>query len=92
MKPVPKPGIIALPARSVHRIVDGRGLLVACLQGAAWVTQTRDPRDIVLQSGDSFVLDRDGLTLLMALAASQITIGPPTPSCQPPPWWKVGPT
>ena len=39
---------IALQARAVHRIDNGRGMQVTCVKGVVWVTQERDSRDIIL--------------------------------------------
>jgi Protein of unknown function (DUF2917) len=47
-------------------IDDGEGFTVECLEGALWITQSNDPRDIVLKAGQSFVLDKAGLALVCA--------------------------
>jgi hypothetical protein len=47
---------------------DGEGFLVRCLEGSVWITQSNDPRDIVLEAGQSFVLDKPGLALVCAAA------------------------
>jgi hypothetical protein len=47
-------------------INDGEGFAVECLEGAVWITQSNDPRDIVLKAGQSFVLDKPGLALVCA--------------------------
>jgi hypothetical protein len=47
-------------------INDGEGLTVQCLEGAVWITQANDPRDIVLTAGQSFTLDKAGLALVCA--------------------------
>ena len=49
-------------------IDDGEGFTVECLEGALWITQSNDPRDIVLRAGQSFVLDKPGLALICAAA------------------------
>jgi hypothetical protein len=49
-------------------ISDGEGFTVECLEGAVWITQSNDPRDIVLNAGQSFVLDKPGLALVCAAA------------------------
>jgi Protein of unknown function (DUF2917) len=49
-------------------IDEGEGLTVECLEGAVWITQSNDPRDIVLKAGQSFVLDKPGLALVCAAA------------------------
>src|SRR5215831_14225525 len=49
-------------------INDGQGFTIECLEGAVWVTQSNDPRDIVLTAGESFTLDKPGLALVCAAA------------------------
>lgn len=66
---------IALPARSVHRIENGKGVRVSCVRGAIWITQARDPRDMILASGQSVVLDRAGLAVVYAFKEAIITVG-----------------
>ena len=57
---------IRLRTREVLDINDGQGLTVTCLDGALWVTQADDPKDVVLEAGQSFVLTKPGLTLVSA--------------------------
>jgi|SRR5262245_35632755 len=66
---------IALEARTVHRIENARGLAIACVRGATWVTQERDPRDLILTAGQSMVLDKAGLAVVYALKDAVITVG-----------------
>jgi hypothetical protein len=49
-------------------INDGEGFTVECLEGDVWITQSSDPRDIVLTAGQSFTLDKPGLALVCAPA------------------------
>jgi hypothetical protein len=49
-------------------IHDGEGSEVVCLEGAVWITQSNDRRDIVIEAGESFVLDKPGLALVCASA------------------------
>jgi Protein of unknown function (DUF2917) len=61
-------------------INDGEGLTVECLEGAVWITQSNDPRDTVLNAGQSFVLDRPGLALVCAasgpaMVAVEVSLG-----------------
>jgi hypothetical protein len=56
-----------LASREVLRIHDGTGLLVRSLQGVLWITQEDDGDDIVIEDGQSVILDRPGLALVSAL-------------------------
>jgi hypothetical protein len=67
---------VALTARSVHRIENARGIEVSCVRGVTWVTQESDPRDLILASGQSVVLDRPGLAVVYAFKDAVITLAP----------------
>jgi hypothetical protein len=53
---------------------DIRGTRLRCLEGSVWITLHRDPRDIVLETGDSFTVDRGGVTLVHALAPARVSV------------------
>jgi hypothetical protein len=55
-----------LKARDILDIHNGEGLVVKCLRGVLWITQSNDTDDIVIRAGQSFVLDRPGLALVSA--------------------------
>jgi Protein of unknown function (DUF2917) len=69
--------LIAFKARSVRRIANGLGLKVTCLRGQVWLTQSNDPRDIILTSGNSFVLDRPGIAVVFAFTDALTQVGEP---------------
>jgi hypothetical protein len=79
MLPVISPGQITLPPRGIYRIDDGAGTLIECLSGALWITQHGDHRDITLERGQCFQLDRDGLAIVYGLGAARFRLerGPP---------------
>ncbi len=62
----PTDRVVQLEPGELFDIEDGEGLAVTCVSGAVWVTQSYDPRDVVLTDGESFVLDRPGLALVSA--------------------------
>lgn len=59
---------------NLYRIRDGQGRRVECLSGCLWLTQHNDPRDIVLEAGDGFTIDRAGDTFLSALSDSRFVV------------------
>lgn len=62
----PREMALHLATREILNIHDGTGLLVKSLQGVLWITQEDDSDDIVVADGESFILDRPGLTLVSA--------------------------
>jgi hypothetical protein len=65
--------LVQLEHHGLLDINDGQGLAVACIEGTVWITQSNDPRDIVINAGQSFLLDKQGLALVAA-PAGQATI------------------
>jgi len=65
--------LVHLEHHGLLDINNGQGLAVACIEGTVWITQSKDPRDIVINAGQSFLLDKQGLALVAA-PAGQATI------------------
>jgi hypothetical protein len=65
---------IYLKAREILPIEGGAGLEVKCLRGALWITQSGDHEDIIIDDGESFVLDRQGLSLVNALLEPALVV------------------
>ena len=49
---------LSLPARGLFEIPDIARVQVTCSRGALWVTLDNDPRDIVLEAGETFFSHR----------------------------------
>jgi len=58
---------LALAARRGLRLKDARGAKLRAVQGTLWVTIDNDLRDIVLDPGESFVVDSDAPLVVMPL-------------------------
>ena len=67
---------VALARNSMLRIRDGRGTTIAVQAGGVWITQSKDQRDYFVGAGQSFTVDRNGLTLIAAIARSMLRIEP----------------
>lgn len=56
------------------KVWNGAGNAILCRGGTVWITQEKDPQDIVLEPGESFVIDRSGLTLIEAMKAAAVSV------------------
>ncbi|MDE2200313.1 MAG: DUF2917 domain-containing protein [Rhodospirillales bacterium] len=72
---------VLLGADGVLALRDGAGSRLTVLDGAVWLTQACDPRDIALSAGQSFALDRDGLALIKAVGGrAWLAVTDPAPA------------
>jgi DUF2917 family protein len=55
-------------------LADAQGTIVAVDRGSVWITQERDPRDIVLLRGMRFEIDRPGRTIVAAETPSTLRL------------------
>jgi hypothetical protein len=63
-----------LTAGSMLRVCDGEGRAIVVFEGQVWITLQDDRRDIVLAAGESFSIDRPGLTLVQAFRDSKLML------------------
>lgn len=63
-----------LTAGSILRLCDGQGRAIVVFEGQVWITLENDLRDIVLAAGESFRVDRPGLTLVQAFRDSKLIL------------------
>ena len=59
---------------AIYRIEQPDGCRVACLSGSIWVTQDRDPRDIMLAAGEDCRITGNARVLVQALEAARISL------------------
>lgn len=64
------------PGRAV-RLNRAQGWIVSCLSGDVWITEPTDPEDRFLKSGESYRIQRQGLTLLEGLTTARIALHAP---------------
>jgi DUF2917 family protein len=68
---------LSLEPDQLVSVRDGKGVRVACLSGALWITQEQRTADVILEAGQSAVIDSPGLTLVMALGPSTLRVSEP---------------
>ena len=79
---------LALAARRGLRLKDARGTKLRAVQGTLWITLDNDLRDIVLDPGESFVVDSNQPLVVMPLGdcATVDVKSPPSPRARLPAW------
>ena len=58
--------IVELETRETLTLPDVRGATLRVARGTVWITQENDTQDIVLRAGDTWAVERNGLTILEA--------------------------
>jgi hypothetical protein len=61
-------GAVRLAPNQTLRVVDGAGSTVCAVEGAVWITEENDSRDIVLEAGKCYRLKREGVAILNSLS------------------------
>lgn len=67
---------VSLPARQLFLIPDPSSARILCTGGCVWLTLDDDPRDVILQAGDSFETEEPRRALLYALEPSVFVLAP----------------
>jgi hypothetical protein len=76
------PSSIVLRKGEIRRIPNSLGRRIEALSGSLWVTIDNDVRDIVVEPGEGFSVDRSGDTLISAMADSRfVLLDAVAPSC-----------
>jgi hypothetical protein len=61
---------------------DAVGAQVQVRRGKVWITQHQDERDLMLDAGAAFTLDRPGLALVHALETTEVAVAEPSAAPQ----------
>jgi hypothetical protein len=72
---------ICLPKGQAALLDEARGAWVHCRSGSVWVTQEGDRRDVVLEPGESILIERDGTAVVSAVRDASVDVQPaPAPA------------
>ena len=63
-----------LTAGELVQLDGARGTTLRVTRGVLWITLENDLRDVVLAAGDTFTIDRDGLTLVEAQDVTSVCV------------------
>ena len=67
-----------LAAREHVLLDDAHGTRLRVTRGTLWITLERDPRDVVVTTGDAFTIDRPGRTIVEAQDRSTVRVDAPS--------------
>ncbi len=69
---------IGITPKKVVRIKDGRGMRLRVEAGAVWITEGGSLDDVFLTAGESYSIQRDGITLISTIKVpfAMVTIEP----------------
>lgn len=60
-------GAVKLGPNDTLRVLDGAGSTVCAVEGAVWITEENQPKDIVLERGGCYRLRHRGLAIVNSL-------------------------
>lgn len=66
--------LCSLPSGELQSLLGKRGRGIAVFEGRVWLTQVDDPRDLVLDAGESFEFDRHGRVVVQALSDAHMLL------------------
>lgn len=68
---------VVLAKGQLISLKGAEGVRIAARRGIVWITQDGDLRDVVLQQGESFVIERDTPAIVQAFEPALIDIADP---------------
>ena len=69
-----RPCVQEIARDKILEIKQALGVTIECLEGSVWVTLDGDMRDVILDVGQSFKVDRRQRTLIQALATARVRL------------------
>ena len=67
-------GALRLARGQTLKLRDGAGSTICAREGTVWITEENSRKDVVLEPGSCYRLDRPGLTLVQAFADAQVSL------------------
>jgi len=61
-----------LPAGKLFKLEDGLSQWIECVEGAIWITQMSEPRDVVLSAGESVTLAAPRAAIIGAINGAAV--------------------
>lgn len=72
----PHPWRLSLPARALFEIPDIAGMSLRCTSGSLWLTLDGDPRDVILEPGETFAGTEHRRAIIYAFQDACLSLRP----------------
>ena len=69
-----KSGALRLARGQTLKVRDGAGSTICAREGTVWITEENSRKDVVLEAGHCFRLQRPGLTVVQAFADASVSL------------------
>jgi hypothetical protein len=73
-----RPSVQEIAKNGILEVKQALGVTIECLEGSVWVTLDGDRRDVILDAGQAFNVDRKQRTLIQALDTARVRLIEPT--------------
>lgn len=67
-------GVVRLTRGQSLKVYDGAGSTICARDGTLWITEENSNRDVVLEAGNCFRLERPGLAIVQAFADASVAL------------------
>jgi hypothetical protein len=67
-------GALQLARGQTLKILDAAGSTICAREGTVWITEENSRKDVVLEPGACFRVDRPGLTIVQAFADASVSL------------------
>ncbi|HUN67739.1 MAG TPA: DUF2917 domain-containing protein [Burkholderiales bacterium] len=67
-------GALRLSRGQTFKLHDAMGSTICAREGTVWITEENSRKDVVLEPGACFRVDRPGLTIVQAFADASVTL------------------
>ena len=67
-------GALRLARGQTLKLTDGVGSTICAREGTVWITEENSRKDVVLEPGYCFRVDKPGLTIVQAFADAQVSL------------------
>ena len=65
---------VELPRRAMLKLPDAAAVEIECRSGSLWITLDDDPRDFIVEAGDSFTTTAHAPAIVYALQAAVVLV------------------